>query len=109
VFAGPTKDVGALTQAIGEVKEDCSNAASLPVVTVTFDGHDYDMGPDFYVIRVPDQNGKEVCQLGIQGVNAGVPIWILGDPFLRKYYTAWDFDNLQVGFALAKQSSAVVV
>merc|ERR1711918_67362 len=102
VIAGPPNAVKPLTDKIGEVKEDCSNVKSLPTVTFSMNGKDFELGPDFYVLRGQDEHGKEACQLGIQGVNAGVPIWILGDPFLRKYYTQWDADNKRVGFALAK-------
>jgi cathepsin D len=109
ILAGPTSSVGKLTDKIGKVAEDCSNVASLPTISISMGGKDFDLGPDFYVIRQKDDKGKEECQLGIQGVNAGVPIWILGDPFLRKYYTVWDADEQRVGFALAKQSSEVVV
>lgn len=30
------------------------------------------------------------------------PLFIFGDPLLRKYYTVYDYDNMQVGFAKAK-------
>lgn len=111
VLAGPPKSVNALIAPIGNVSSDCSNVASLPTITFNFKGKDFDLGPDFYVLRVKDDSGKEQCQLGIEGVNAGVPIWILGDPFLRKYYTVWDAEQKRVGFATAKQPSvgAVVV
>lgn len=109
VFAGPIKAVNSLIQKIGNVTEDCSNVASLPTVSITLAGKDFDMGPDFYVLRAKDdKTGKEQCELGIQGVNAGAPIWILGDPFLRKYYTVWDSEKSRVGFALAKQPSTEV-
>ena len=28
----------------------------------------------------------------------GTPIWLMGDPFLRKYYSIYDMDEKRVGF-----------
>jgi len=109
ILAGPPSTVNTLISKIGNVSADCSNADHLPVITFTFSGKTFDLGPDFYVLRIPDENGQIQCQLGIEGVNAGVPIWILGDPFLRKYYTVWDGEANRVGFAMAKQPGANVV
>jgi hypothetical protein len=49
----------------------------------------FDLGPEFYVLSAPDQTGKLECQLGIQGLDVGLPLWILGDPFLRKVRGRW--------------------
>jgi cathepsin D len=102
ILAGPVNAVNKLIEPIGNVSADCSNVHTLPTITISLAGHDYDLGPDFYVLQAEDENGKVQCQLGIEGVNAGVPIWILGDPFLRKYYTVWDAEANRVGFATAK-------
>merc|ERR1719199_34149 len=107
ILAGPSSHVTALLQQIGEVKEDCSNAASLPTLTFHINGQDFDMGPDFYVMRVSD-GGKTVCQVGISSMGS-MPMWILGDPFLRKWYTVWDGEQQRVGFALAKQQNEEIV
>jgi len=102
-IVGPQSAVDKLTANIGNVSEDCSNVATLPTITFSLGGKNFDLGPDFYVIRAVDGNGKEQCQLGIQGVSCPVPLWVLGDPFLRKYYTVWDAEHKRIGFALAKQ------
>lgn len=109
VIAGPVSTVAKITDLIGNVTADCSNVKSLPTITFSFAAGDFDLEPDFYVIRAKDEKGNDQCELGIQGVNAGAPIWILGDPFLRKYYTTWDADNKRVGFAVAKAPTENVV
>merc|ERR1719373_1005592 len=105
LLAGPVNSVKLLADKIGDVAEDCSNVGSLPTISITLAGKDFELGPDFYVLRAKDDSGRELCELGIQGINAGAPLWILGDPFLRKYYTVWDAEQKRVGFAVAKQPS----
>jgi len=103
ILTGPTSAIGPLINAIGNVSADCSNVKSLPTITFTIGGKDYTLEPDFYVLYGPDDSGKITCQLGLQGLDPGLPLWILGDPFLRKYYTAFDRDTNTVGFATAVQ------
>jgi len=109
LLAGPKSSVDKLIEKVGKVNEDCSNVNSLPMLSFSIAGKDFDLGPDFYVLRGEDDSGKVACELGIQSIDAGVPIWILGDPFLRKYYTVWDAEQNRVGFALAKQSADMLV
>eukprot|EP00440_Ansanella_granifera_P058485 gb/GFBE01063387.1/.p1 GENE.gb/GFBE01063387.1/~~gb/GFBE01063387.1/.p1 ORF type:complete len:386 (+),score=123.59 gb/GFBE01063387.1/:1-1158(+) len=108
VIAAPGKAADGILAKIGKVNEDCSNVKDLPVVTFSINGKDFDLGPDFYVLRQTGENGAEECAVGIQAIQ-GVPLWILGDPFLRKYYTVWDGEQNRVGFALAKQTSEEIV
>merc|ERR1712139_695908 len=106
VFAGPSSKLDPIIKQIGNVTEDCSNVDKLPIITFTFGGKDFDLGPDFYVTHTKDDKShKDQCQLGLQSLNAGPPIWILGSPFLRKYYTVWDAEQQRIGFAKAKLSN----
>merc|ERR1712025_181162 len=95
--------IGLLTEMGMEVGMNCSHVHKLPTISFTFGGRDFELGPDFYMIAAADHSGKEQCSLGIQSLGEGAP-WILGDPFLRKYYTIWDAEQQRVGFATASES-----
>jgi hypothetical protein len=58
--------------------------AQLPTLQYKIAGVEFPLGPDFYVLYAPDDSGQMTCQLGIQGLDPGLGLWILGDPFLRK-------------------------
>merc|ERR1719421_2429993 len=80
---------------------DCSKVASLPSISFQIGGKEYDLGPEDYV-RKDVKNGKESCHALLVGHDAYPPSYILGDPFIRKYYTVFDAENKRVGFAKTK-------
>jgi len=100
LLAGPPEVINALLDQLN-VASDCSNFASLPDIAFIVAGHTLSLSPQDYVDR--DGSGKECTMpLMTQDVKPGEgPVWILGDPFLRKYYTVYNRDTLEVGFAVA--------
>lgn len=100
IIVGPPYGVNSLVEAIGTVNTDCSNVASLPTIAFQIAGTTFDLTPDIYVLKVDTNNGTQ-CMLGIEASWETTPLWILGDPFLRAYYTVFDRDQNRVGFAKA--------
>jgi cathepsin D len=107
LIVGPKASAQPIIDAIGTVQPDCSNLGSLPSFSVgMFGGYNYPLTPAQYVIKLPDNNGVMTCQLAIVGAD-GLPFWILGDVFIRGYYTVFDQSNYQIGFATVKQPSEI--
>jgi len=82
------------------VKSDCSNFDQLPDLGFVIGENIMNLQPNDYVDKGPD--GCEVSLMPLDVPPPNGPLFIFGDPFLRKYYTAYDSANKRVGFATAR-------
>lgn len=98
------KQIGATPLQAGEYTVDCAKIDSLPDVTFTISGRKFTLKGNEYVLQVDSTVGKQ-CISGFLGFEFPAklkPFWILGDVFLSKYYSVYDWGQKRVGFATAK-------
>ncbi len=98
LIAGPKKLIDPIIEGI-TVNENCRLNNNLPDITFTMDGIDYVLTPDDYIVEVSDNNETQ-CMLGIESANfgPGFNYLIMGDVFMRRYYSFFDKENDRVGF-----------
>lgn len=111
LITGPSRIVKSLASHLGlrEIQHGvyevtCAKVPSLDPMVFTLRGKDYTLDANDYVLRVA-QYGQEMCIFGVTGLDfppGSESYWILGDVFIRKYYSIFSFekDNVGVGFAL---------
>uniref|UniRef100_A0A3Q3JES5 Peptidase A1 domain-containing protein n=1 Tax=Monopterus albus TaxID=43700 RepID=A0A3Q3JES5_MONAL len=114
LITGPTSDILTLQQLIGatptstgEFLIDCARLSSLPQVTFVLGGREYSLTAEHY-IRKEVLGDREFCFSGFQAVGIAsteAPLWILGDVFLRQYYSIFDRGQDRVGFALVRHTT----
>lgn len=84
----------------GQYTVDCATVPSLPDLTFQFGGKPYTLSASDYILEV-----QGTCISAFMGLDIPAPlgpIWIIGDVFLRKFYTVYDLGRNAVGFAAAK-------
>ncbi|KAI8610044.1 aspartic peptidase domain-containing protein [Chytriomyces sp. MP71] len=92
--------LGATKNAQGQWTVDCDLVPRLPDISLNIGGVPHVLAASDYVLNVGGLKGN--CISGFLGMDLPIDIWIIGDVFLRKYYTVYDLGNNRVGFALAK-------
>ena len=105
LIVGSNTLVDPIIAAIGAVDETCKDISSHPDVTISFNGIEYTLTAEDYIVQVDTFAGKG-CVLGISSAQFpdGFNYLIVGDVFMRKYYTHFDMNTNRVGMALAKHA-----
>ncbi|KAI8130544.1 hypothetical protein FF38_03637 [Lucilia cuprina] len=76
----------------GNYYVNCASIDSLPIVKFNIGGTVFNLGPHAYIINLGGS-----CMSSF--TTMGTDFWILGDVFIGRYYTVFDFGRNRVGFA----------
>jgi hypothetical protein len=92
--------VGAKPNIMGEYTIDCATLNDIPDVVFTIDGIEYTIPGSKTVIQA-----QGTCLFAFMGMDfpAPGPQWILGDVFMREYYSVFNYVDQTIGFAKAKK------
>ncbi|AGO11392.1 AaceriACR144Wp [[Ashbya] aceris (nom. inval.)] len=96
-----TKLSGVTRDRRGNVYIDCASKKTAPVLTFGFGGHKFSITGDDYIIQVPGQSSRCMPAIVELDIDSAGKIAIIGDVFLRRYYSIYDFGNNAVGLATA--------
>lgn len=105
LITGPKAEITKLAQAMdatanfmGEYTIDCAKVPDLPDVVFTIGGKGYSIPGPATVIQA-----QNTCLFAFMALDIpSGPQWILGDVFMRQYYTVFNYVDQTVGFAKAK-------
>jgi hypothetical protein len=74
---------------------ECNESSRFPIITFSFDSNtEFELQGDDYLLK--DLKSGLCIPLILP---SEFDLWILGDVFLRQYYTVFDMDSKRIGFA----------
>lgn len=94
------KEMGAKKGYNGQYSVDCDKRQTLPDIVFTLSGHNFSLPATDYILEVSGS-----CISTFQGMDIPAPagpLAILGDAFLRRWYSVYDLGRNAVGIAKAK-------
>ncbi|MEE6511470.1 hypothetical protein FKM82_018023 [Ascaphus truei] len=89
-----------IQQTNGAYPVNCNNLQNMPTLSFTINGVSFPLPPSAYIVQENGYCSANFLSISLPAQN-GQPLWILGDVFLREYYSVFDFGNSRVGFASA--------
>ncbi|KII95161.1 hypothetical protein PLICRDRAFT_48125 [Plicaturopsis crispa FD-325 SS-3] len=92
--------IGATKSWNGQYQVDCAKVPDLPDLTFFFGGEPYKLKGTDYILEV-----QGTCISAFTGLDINLPggsLWIIGDVFLRRFFTVYDLERNAVGFATSK-------
>mmetsp|Transcript_27566 Transcript_27566/g.79188 ORF Transcript_27566/g.79188 Transcript_27566/m.79188 type:complete len:687 (-) Transcript_27566:457-2517(-) len=126
----PFSAIYALRDQLQSMKAKCDDLRTLPRLTFKLDGKEFSLPPDAYITRLTSPAASAVargsknyhseivrldfgggdCQLAVMGSRTETrwgPLWILGMPFFRKYFTTFNIgrDREERGLFVTHASS----
>lgn len=125
LIAAPTSALQALSPILSKIDSDCDNLDYLPDITFTLGHETFTLPPAIYVIKVtgyveerqevwdsmfgpPKLKAVVQCVPAFMEINMMAkqhgPVWILGMPFLRFYYTVFQRNPKSLHIAYATSS-----
>jgi len=87
-------EIGATKSWNGQYTVPCEKVPTLPELTLFLNGKPYPLSGSDYILNL-----QGTCVSAFQGID--FDLWVIGDVFLRRYYTVYDLGNNAVGFANA--------
>nr|GEV08288.1 aspartic proteinase [Tanacetum cinerariifolium] len=82
---------------------DCARIQYMPNISFTIGDKEFELSPDEYIFKIGEGAAAQCVSTFIPFDNtpSSGPLWILGDVFMRRSHTIFDYGNLRVGFAEA--------
>jgi len=104
MITGPTELINMINGQLGCIISGsecswlhCPDYSTLPNLEFVLNGNSFVLAPQEYIMETGG-----ACISALMGMDIAEPVgplWILGDRFMEKFYTIFDYENSQVGFA----------